>query len=81
MIPKGIPNELFLKKLHTMNPKKKPKPVENNQSNGQGEIPMVDIDHILYTENSSNANSINKSEIIRQMVEKYDEIQTKSKKG
>ena len=33
---------------------------------------MVDIDKIQYTENSSNANSINKSEIIKQMTEKYD---------
>ena len=35
-------------------------------------IGMVDIDKIQYTENSSNANSVNKTEIMRQMIEKYE---------
>jgi hypothetical protein len=55
------------KKLNTLNPRKmkeKPRVVGNKG--------MVDIDNVHYTEYSSNANSVNKSEIINQMVEKYD---------
>lgn len=68
MIPQHGPGSV--RKLKTLNPKKKRAQqvgATTNENQGGHKVAMVDIDNVQYTENSSNANSVNKSEIMRQM--------------
>jgi hypothetical protein len=59
MIPQHGPGSV--RKLNTLNPRKK----KQSTSKAHEQAGMVDIDNVQYTENSSNANSVNKSEIMR----------------
>ena len=61
MIPQHGPGSV--RKMNTLNPRKKKQSV-NKIDNYEG---MVDIDDVQYTENSSNANSMKNTDIMRQM--------------